>query len=131
MSVPTEGPLALWLREYNENEARIAQAEASGGGGRGTASPAPRPRDVVPPTDPLGRLSTDHPEVFNLVAESLIARGALGSLASLNSASYPLYEATLPLLWRTFIWDAYGKGKTKTDEYWKRCVGSRGAEHIR
>ncbi|KAJ9118284.1 hypothetical protein QFC22_004195 [Naganishia vaughanmartiniae] len=128
-NTPVDGPLALWLTISQENDARIAQIA---GRGRGTASPQLlQPRDAIPPTDAIGRLSIDHPEIFNLVAESLIARGALQSLANLNTASYPLFEATLPLLWRTFVWDTYGKGKTKTDEYWKKIMASRGAEHIR
>ncbi|KAJ9099889.1 hypothetical protein QFC21_003894 [Naganishia friedmannii] len=132
MSIPPEAqeaPYDSWIKHFEQEKIRFAQINSRRGG---TISPQPfRPREIVPPTDALGRLATDHPEILNLVAESLIARGALASLAALNTASYPLYAASLPLLWRTFVWDAYGKGKTKTDEYWKRFVGSEGAEHIR
>lgn len=127
MTVPTERPLDAWLRNYEREQIRIAQIL----GKKAETTASPQPRHIVPPSDALGRLATDNPEVFNLIGESLIARGALASLAALNTASYPLYEATLPLLWRTFVWDAYGKGKAKADEYWKRFVASRGAEHIR
>ncbi|KAJ9118292.1 hypothetical protein QFC22_004203 [Naganishia vaughanmartiniae] len=79
----------------------------------------------------LSSLANAHPEIIDLVSESLISRGALRSLASLNSASRSLYAATLPLLWRTFIWDPYGKGRKKTKAYWDLLSTCRGAEYIR
>lgn len=84
-------------------------------------------------TDCLSLLALSAPEIFDRISESLISRGALNSLASLNGSSRSLYYGTLALLWRTFIWDS--KRRSKQDEdvdaYWKFLTTCRGAKYIR
>jgi hypothetical protein len=74
-------------------------------------------------------------EAAVIVAEALIARGLIRTLANLNAASKRLNLHTLPSLWRTVIW--YPKVKDEledqgeTDAAWRRImVDSPGSEYI-
>ncbi|KAJ9099900.1 hypothetical protein QFC21_003905 [Naganishia friedmannii] len=110
------GPFDLWLAEEKAQAARLA------------AILAPRHRR----TPPVQFANINLPGILlELVAESLIARGCLASLASLNTASRQIYQATLPLLWRTFIWDSHGKGQAEEREAWDLIVGKRGVNGSR
>jgi hypothetical protein len=69
------------------------------------------------------------------IAESLVATGHLRSLAALNVASSAMYAHTLPILWRTIIWDPKRKDLELRDGgkegYWKQImVDGEGARHI-
>ncbi|KAJ9093483.1 hypothetical protein QFC19_008342 [Naganishia cerealis] len=123
---PKESHLAKWRREEREKAARLAALAASTA--PSTPSIPPPPPQLPPPTD---RLSSLPPDLFIRVTESLIARGSLASLASVNAASRSLYHSTLPYLWRTFIYDPRNKGKKEMERYWRRLVTSEGAKHIR
>lgn len=85
----------------------------------------------IPATDRLSLLALSDPEILDIILESLISRGALDSLASLSSSSRLLYHATLPFLWRTFIWDPNTESQEDTDAYWKLLRTSKGANYIR
>lgn len=51
------------------------------------------------------------------IAESLIARGQLRSLANFNATLKGVHRDSLPFLWRTVIWDSIGKTPAEQDEY--------------
>jgi hypothetical protein len=96
-----------------------------------------RSRLPEPPIDdPFRRTSEPIPRpVMESIAEALVARGLLRTLASLNTASKAVYAQTLPIVWRTFIWDP-SKASLKLEEgeedrYWREMtIDSAGAEYI-
>lgn len=108
-----KGSLDLFLAELEAQNARLAQVSAA----------------RMHRRNPYVQLAnfTFPGIVLDLVSESLIARGCLASLASLNTSSKQIYQATLPLLWRTFIWDAHGKGQAEERKAWEVIVGKRAA----
>lgn len=71
------------------------------------------------------------PVAVETIAESLIARGQLKTLASLNATSKAVHHVTLALLWRTVIWDPIGKTQAEQDECWKTVmIDSPGSRYI-
>lgn len=68
---------------------------------------------------------------IELVAEALAAQGQLNRLALFNATSKTIHDTTLPVLWRTVIWDPKGKTKAQRAESWRMMmVDSPGAKYI-
>ena len=86
---------------------------------------------------PTSRISADAlpPLAIIYIAEQLAATGSLRSLAALNATSRSFHAQTLPVLWRTVIWDPSRKNleleEDGRDRYWRTAmVDSAGAPHI-
>lgn len=120
MSTKTEETRKLPYITYNAHHSRKPVASPS------LARPPPNAtRDTKPSFSKLPLVAVE------AVVESLIARGLLKTLASLNATSKGVRRDTLPCLWRTVIWDPIGKTQTEQDECWKRLmIDSPGARHI-
>ncbi|KAJ9099899.1 hypothetical protein QFC21_003904 [Naganishia friedmannii] len=131
-----ESPVASWHDDVGDGDAPPVEAPPPPPQNQLQRQPQRRlygapAAHITPATDRLSLLAFSEPEILGAILESLISRGALRSLASLNGTSRTLHDATLPFLWRTFIWDPHGKGRKKTKAYWSLLSASRGAEYIR
>lgn len=89
----------------------------------------PTPGPLRTDTSPIPR------DIIESLAEHLVATGCLRSLAAFNTVSRSIYTYTLPILWRTVIWDPDRKDLEMDEDekarYWNlMMVNGAGARHV-